>query len=94
MSTCHTCSASIKFVRMRDTGRPLPIDCHPDQRGNIAATPTAAGKQYVDGRYCRLDQELAEGEVRLMPHFATCNDPRKPGHPRPRQPEPQPPLDF
>ena len=91
MSTCRACSAPILFVKMTTTGKPMPVDPNPDTNGNIAAHP-AGVKKYTRGRYCRLTEPLQPGETRLMAHWYTCNDPRKPGRPRRRPPDPAPPL--
>lgn len=91
MSACRVCSAPIVFVRMRSSGKPMPVDPIPDERGNIAALRAGKG-QYVDGHYLHQGQAIADGEVQLMPHFATCNDTRKPTRPRPPAAEPTPSL--
>lgn len=97
MSACRTCTFPIKFVRMRESGKAMPIDPVPDDTGNIACTP--AGREYVDGHYLAAGEQLAQGEVRMMQHWYTCDDPSKPGRPRRRNPtptqaEPQPALDI
>lgn len=84
------CSASILFVRMAATGRPMPIDPAPDDRGNIAAQKAPRG--YVNGRYLAKDEQLREHEIRFMPHWGTCNDPAITGRPQKRsRPKPREP---
>lgn len=83
---CRDCNtASIVFVRMR-SGKAMPVDPHPDERGNIVALRDNGGR-YLDGRYDTVfSGQLKTGEVRLMPHYATCSSPKhqpKRGTPRP-----------
>ena len=91
MTSCRRCPAAILFIRMRDSGKAMPVDPWPDDRGNIAALP-AGPKTYVDGHYLAAHEPLAVGEVRLMPHWSTCGDPSIPGRPNKRPPAPEPSL--
>ena len=90
MTSCRRCPAAILFVRMR-SGKAMPVDPWPDDRGNIAALPTGP-KTYTDGRYLAKGESLAEGEVRLMPHWGTCGHNPAGVKGRPRPPEPAPSL--
>lgn len=86
---CHDCGASIHFARMR-TGKVMPVDPVPDDRGNVIARKVGTG-QYIAGYVENLPSDGSTpvdppGHVRLMPHFATCSHPKhapKRGAPRP-----------
>lgn len=90
MTTCKRpgCDAPLAFVRMASSGKAMPVDPHPDDRGNIAAAKGSRG--WVNGHYLAKGQEPAENEVRLMPHWSTCSDPQITGRPqrrsRPKRP--------
>jgi hypothetical protein len=74
VTICHDCHATIRFVRL-DTGRPIPIDPIPHERGNVAARE--AGTTLV-GYVISASKPLRPEYWTYLPHRATC----RPGKPR------------
>ena len=83
MATCKTCGAGIVFVQT-EAGKLLPVNPHPDDKGNFFARPLKLLNGGLAGRYAHDDEPTPAGWDRYMPHFATCDD----GQPRPGKPRP------
>lgn len=81
LSECRDCHLPIRFVLIETTGRPMPINPLPDEKGNVCAR-IAGGRlvgfvQSNDRRPGPLDP------FRFMPHAATCEALKKPSKPAP-----------
>ncbi|WP_375425968.1 hypothetical protein [uncultured Friedmanniella sp.] len=67
---------TITFVRLL-TGRVMPVDPVPDERGNVLAERARDG-HLIRGLVRPVDQgDPAPPLKRYMPHFATCSNPPK-----------------
>lgn len=74
---CHRCGVTITFVRML-TGRIMPVDPVPDERGNVLAERARSG-HLIHGLVRPIDQDVPDPALRrYMPHWATCSNPSKP----------------
>lgn len=78
MSRCHHCPAHIVWARTA-AGKLMPLDANSDDTiradpsGNIAARVDGAQiSARVIGEDLLSGPDLEDGEVRAMPHFATC----------------------
>ena len=66
MANCRSCDAPMEWAEWADSGKPVPLDVGPADRGNLAI---------VNGkvrRYTAEDEKL--GRERRVSHFATCPD--------------------
>lgn len=74
MSTCRACSAPVVWA-LTEAGKPMPLDGDGNGRlaaapdGNVAVTPSTDG---LRARILSANDAPEAGEVRAMPHFATC----------------------
>lgn len=76
LSECKDCHLPIRFVWIVTTGRAMPVNPQPDERGNVAA-------HIAGGRVCGfvISQDRRPGPLdplRFMPHAATCEARQKP----------------
>lgn len=85
LSECRACHDPIRFVKLA-TGKALPVNPQPDPRGNVAAH--LAGGQLVGFVISRDRLPGARDPFRFVPHYATCEDAKKPAKPPP-EPEAQ-----
>lgn len=82
MSRCSKCPALIVWARTVD-GKSMPLDADdagglrtypPDEgRANVAVRPNRDLRAAPVARVLRRDETPLRGEVRAMPHFATCS---------------------
>ncbi len=86
MSDCRGCHEPIRFVKL-DTGKALPVNPQPDPRGNVAAH--LAGGSLHGFVISRDRLPGARDPFRFVPHYATCEDVKKPPK---RDPAPDPYL--
>jgi hypothetical protein len=77
--TCQYCPAPL-IMATTEQGKPMPVNPGTDPRGNLALS-WRDGRTRVRG--VPLDRPLAEGERRVMSHFASC-----PGSQQARKPRP------
>lgn len=68
---CRSCDDPIMFVRIENTGKPMPVDPYPDPDGNVYARHTTTPGGLL-GHVAHKDEELPDGWRIYMPHFATC----------------------
>lgn len=68
---CRDCGEGIMFVRIEDTGTPMPVDPFPDPDGNVYARHVRDHNGLL-GHVARKDEQLPEGWRIYMPHFASC----------------------
>lgn len=68
MATCRdpNCRAEITFVKMRESGRPMPCEVEPDALGNIVVEADGLGV-----KLSRQDAIHYTGE-KWMPHWRAC----------------------
>lgn len=89
MAECRSCHEPIRFVRMDDTGRALPVNPapHTDGGGNVAARLRGGS---LTGFVISKERLPGVGEAyRFTAHYATCTEQRPT---RPPAPEPPPAL--
>lgn len=88
MAECRDCGAPIRFVRIINTGRMLPVDPVPDEKGNVWAwrrnayewdamvlSPAKApkpGEAPAIGPALSTELRPRADAVAFMPHHATC----------------------
>lgn len=85
LAECRECTAPIRFVRMDQTGRPMPVDPAPSpEHGTIAARLRATPKgRALEGYVISSDRHGAPTHpYRFVPHYATC-EARKPAPKKP-----------
>lgn len=70
MSSCRDCHQRIVFVRIENTGNPLPVDPFPDPDGNVYAR--RHGGAGLLGHVAHKGEQLPDGWRVYMPHHATC----------------------
>lgn len=70
MPACRSCGSPIVFVRMADTGNPMPCNPGPDERANIACRRRGTG--YVDGHVITETHPAGPDMVQLLAHWAVC----------------------
>lgn len=90
LSECRDCHDPIRFVRMDDTGRALPVNPapHTDGGGNVAARMQGAG---LTGFVIGKDRRPGPGDpFRFTAHHATCEARKSKEKPTP----PPPPVLF
>lgn len=101
MAACRDCDASIRFVRIVNTGRMMPVDPVTDDRGNVWAWQRnqdnwdalvlapgvipRAGERPVLGPVMTTPLVPRADAKPFMPHAATC-----PARSRPKQRRPKP----
>lgn len=67
---CRDCQDPIRFVRMRETGRALPVDPMPRDDGTVFARLTAG--QLVGAVTSRDHRPGPLDPYRFRPHHASC----------------------
>lgn len=82
---CRDCHEPIRFVRMRDTGRLVPVNPVPDQAGTVFAR--LAGVALVGLVTSRDHRPGPLDPYRFVPHHATC-EARKSSSKPPAEPHP------
>jgi hypothetical protein len=90
LAECRDCHEPIRFVRMADTGRALPVNPQPDPQitghGTVAAR--LAGGQLVGFVTTRDRLAGYTHPYRFRPHFATCEArAKKKSTPTPSEPD-------
>lgn len=68
-SRCRGCGVGLRFVRVENSGRVMPVDPAPDEDGNVIARMVSG---VLTGHVLTKDEETPPGWQRYMPHFATC----------------------
>jgi hypothetical protein len=72
-SRCATCDARIVWATNDKTGKPAPIDAHPDPDGPVILLP---GDRYrVLTKAERLGEPVAVRTLRYTNHWQTCPNP-------------------
>lgn len=71
---CRDCGASLRFVRMENTGKLVPVDPTPDDGGNVYAHPAGDA---LHGHVKTKGEQLPPAWAVYMPHHATCRDSRR-----------------
>lgn len=67
---CHRCKCAMRFVRMEETGRAMPIDPQPDPEGTVAARQDGPGR--LVGYVISKAHPLQEGYTLYRAHFDLC----------------------
>lgn len=80
LTECRDCHEPIRFVRMQDTGKALPVNPIPNPDGPVAAH--IAGGRLVGFVISRDRLAGPFDPHRFTPHYATC-DARKSNKPNP-----------
>jgi hypothetical protein len=83
LSECKLCQAPIVFARL-DTGKAIPLNPIPDQRGNVAVH-MSGGNLY--GFVVTRDRLPGPTDRRMVPHYATCEKQRTTPTKPARQPD-------
>jgi DNA-directed RNA polymerase subunit RPC12/RpoP len=81
-ASCEHCRARIVFVTMTTTGKRVPVDPIPDDKGTVCGRLIGTKLQ---GYVISKDHPYERPYTRYAAHFATCSD-------RPR-PAPKPPTE-
>jgi len=68
-STCRSCGASLVFVDVLASGRPIPLDAEPTPDGNVEVFETAGG---LYGKVWPASHIWGEADLRYRSHFASC----------------------
>jgi len=91
LAECRDCHEPIRFVRMEDTGRLLPVNPVPDPTITGHGTVCARLSGAVLVGYVTSRDRVASHHMpyRFRPHFATCEDRKPEAKPKP---EPDPAL--
>lgn len=91
MSECRDCCDPIVFVLV-DTGRRIPCNPLPDDRGNVAARVIGHNLHGFVISKDKAPTQTGPGSgfypYRMVPHFATCEEQKH------NQPKPAPPPDV
>lgn len=66
-SQCRSCGASIEWARSATSGRPVPLDPDPAERGNVVVERDSAGELWAT----TVAGDQAGPGLRVS-HFATC----------------------
>lgn len=69
LAECRGCGLPIRFVQL-DTGKALPVNPTPDERGNVAAH--LSGTRLVGFVISRDHRPGPLDPFRFYPHHATC----------------------
>ena len=89
LAECRDCAEPIRFVRMIDTGKALPVNPKPGVIGTVAAHRMRGplGVQ-LEGFVMSAGRSTKAYPLRFNPHAATCEATR-PATPQPaREPDP------
>lgn len=90
MSVCRVCAVTIRFVRMRETGRLVPVEPIPDPQGTVAARlvkPARYGfTPSLVGHVVSKDHPLEPGQSLFMAHYGECERNAIPTSPTPAPP--------
>jgi len=89
LAECRLCHLPIRFVKL-DTGKALPVNPRPDERGNVAAR--LQGGRLVGFVISRDHRPGPLDPFRFYPHHATCEELEKNKKSTPPPPEPDPAL--
>lgn len=68
MATCNSCDAAIIWATSKKTGKPMPIDAAPSEKGNLYIERKAG--DFVVRAATEEDKKLHR-ELHVS-HFATC----------------------
>lgn len=77
--TCRRCQATLRFVRMHESNKVMPVNPVKDPTGNVAARKV--GNRYVAGYVLRKGEEAKPGYDTFRSHFLDC-PPEAPKHSR------------
>lgn len=77
LAECRSCHDPIRFVRMRDTGRALPVNPRPGADGNVSAHLVAG--QLVGHVLSANRPPSPIDTYRFIAHYATCSAARPEG---------------
>ncbi|MEJ7783153.1 MAG: hypothetical protein WKF96_00020 [Solirubrobacteraceae bacterium] len=69
---CRSCGAPIRFEMLEATGRWMPLNPEPSDRGNVELVGNEAVRARVLGEQDR-DLKAAAGSSLYLSHFATCS---------------------
>ena len=68
--TCRRCDAILKFVRMADTGKSMPVNPIPDPTGLICARKV--GDRWAGGYTLKSGEQPRAGFTVFRSHYADC----------------------
>ena len=75
MPACRWCRQEIKWAKT-ERGKTIPLDIHPNPDGNV---------ELVNGIARVISTPGGPGDVRHMPHHATCPSPFNPSNQKRKQ---------